>query len=218
MGCCDGDKEKDEPLWNVKMERNCTDITCLLLFIVYVGGMGVLTAYGLYRGGAERLLYGMDSFGNLCGMTNENHPGSHKYNGLDMTYRPNVFFFDFNAEIGENLDTTDETPGSRYSVEICVKECPSGLQSTADLIEQYHQGNNLCMLNYDQLERPFDSEREIKKANTGKSGPCPVIPMGNTVPILNRCVPTSIGTQAGQVVDFITNIPTGEGHLLVETN
>lgn len=60
MGCCgENSKEKDEPLWNVKMERNCTDLTCLLLFIVYIGGMGVLTAYGLYRGGAERLLYGM---------------------------------------------------------------------------------------------------------------------------------------------------------------
>ena len=83
----------------------------------------------------------MDSFGNLCGMTNENHPGNHKYNGLDMTYRPNVFFFDFMAEIGENLDQTDATPGSRYSVEICVRECPTQLDSAADLINEYNQGN-----------------------------------------------------------------------------
>jgi len=183
-------------------------LTCLLLFIVYIGGMGVLTAYGLYRGGAERLLYGMDSFGNLCGMTNENHPGNHKYNGLDMTYRPNVFFFDFMAEIGENLDQTDATPGSRYSVEICVRECPTRLDSAADLIKQYNQGNNLCMLNYDQMERGFDSEKEIKKANTGKAGPCPNIPMGPTKTILNRCVPTSLGASANAVVDFVNNIPT----------
>ena len=84
---------------------------------------------------------GMDSFGNLCGMTNDNHPGNHKYNGLDMTYRPNVFFFDFMAEIGENLDQTDATPGSRYSVEICVRECPTQLDSAADLINEYNQGN-----------------------------------------------------------------------------
>ena len=74
-------------------------------------------------------------------MTNDNHPGNHKYNGLDMTYRPNVFFFDFMAEVGENLDQTDATPGSRYSVEICVRECPTQLDSAADLINEYNQGN-----------------------------------------------------------------------------
>merc|ERR1711935_512783 len=190
------------------MERNCTDLVCLLLFIIYLGGMGVLTAYGLYRGGAERLLYGTDSFGNLCGMANENHPGQHKYNGLDMTYKPNVLFMDFYAEIGENIDQTDATPGSRYSQEICVKECPGALDSTADLIEAYHQGNNLCLLNYDQRQLPFDSEREIKKALTGKDGPCPKLPAGPTIPILNRCVPTQLGKSATDVLSFVETIPT----------
>ena len=64
------------------------------------------------------------------------------------------------------------------------------------------------MLNYDQMERGFDSEKEIKKANTGKAGPCPNIPMGPTKTILNRCVPTSLGASANAVVDFVNNIPT----------
>ena len=48
-----------------------------------------------------------------------------------MTDRPNVLFFDFAAELAENFDT--EVTGSVYSVEICVKECPTGIVSHDDL-------------------------------------------------------------------------------------
>ena len=52
---------------------------------------------------------------------------------LDMTDRPNVLFFDFAAELAENFDT--DVTGSVYSVEICVKECPTGIVSHDDLYQ-----------------------------------------------------------------------------------
>ena len=50
-----------------------------------------------------------------------------------MTDRPNVLFFDFAAELAENFDT--DVTGSVYSVEICVKECPTGIVSHDDLYQ-----------------------------------------------------------------------------------
>ena len=84
MGCCLGkqkDKLDESSSWDVKASRSCTDVFCLVLFILYVGAMGALSVYGVYTGGAERLLYGMDSFGNICGMKNEKEEGKHIYNG-----------------------------------------------------------------------------------------------------------------------------------------
>ena len=84
MGCCLGkqkDKLDESSSWDVKTTRSCTDVFCLVLFILYVGAMGALSVYGVYTGGAERLLYGMDSFGNICGMKNEKGEGKHIYNG-----------------------------------------------------------------------------------------------------------------------------------------
>ena len=90
MGCCLG-KEKDKldesSGWDVKTTRSCTDVFCLVLFILYVGAMGALSVYGVYTGGAERLLYGMDSFGNICGMKNEKGEGKHIYNGQGFAYK-----------------------------------------------------------------------------------------------------------------------------------
>ena len=87
MGCClgkDKDKLNESSSWDVKATRSCTDVFCLVLFILYVGAMGALSVYGVYTGGAERLLYGMDSFGNICGMKNEKGEGKHIYNGQGL--------------------------------------------------------------------------------------------------------------------------------------
>ena len=62
--------------------------------------MGCISAYAIYSGGASRLIYGMDSFGNICGQKNQ-PVGSHSYHGLDMTNRKFVYFFDFTAEAAE---------------------------------------------------------------------------------------------------------------------
>ena len=50
-----------------------------------------------------------------------------------MTDRPNVLYFDFAAELAENFDR--DITGSSYSIEICVKECPTGIVSHDDLYQ-----------------------------------------------------------------------------------
>jgi hypothetical protein len=79
----------------------------------------IFLAYAIYSGGAERLLYGMDSYGNICGQNNtKTESMTHKYNGLDMTTRPFVFYFDFIAEASELV--ASDLPNS-YSLEGMVK-------------------------------------------------------------------------------------------------
>ena len=82
------------------MSHQIKDLFCLILFVLYVAAMGCISAYAIYSGGASRLIYGMDSFGNICGQKNQ-PVGSHSYHGLDMTNRKFVYFFDFTAEAAE---------------------------------------------------------------------------------------------------------------------
>ena len=43
----------------------------------------------------------MDSFGNICGHTNPKFSDISEYNGIDMSDRPYVYYFDFVAEVAE---------------------------------------------------------------------------------------------------------------------
>lgn len=51
-------------------ERRCTDIFWLLLFIGFWVGMFVVCGIAFDRGGTDRLFYGTDSYGFLCGSDN----------------------------------------------------------------------------------------------------------------------------------------------------
>ena len=79
----------------------------------------------------------------MCTLLNSIYPIMNVKNlkRLDMTDRPNVLFFDFAAELAENFDT--EVTGSVYSVEICVKECPTGIVSHDDLYKDRDQHSTL---------------------------------------------------------------------------
>ena len=48
-------------------ERGCTDVFFCILFLVFLVGLAIVTFVGFSKGEPERLLYGEDSFGNICG-------------------------------------------------------------------------------------------------------------------------------------------------------
>jgi len=216
MGCCFAEKDTDySTKWDAKVKRSCTDLFCLILFVLYVAAMGCISAYAIYSGGASRLIYGMDSFGNICGQKNQ-PVGSHSYHGLDMTNRKFVYFFDFTAEAAELVSSELK---NTHSLEACVSRCPDGIYDpdyktrTAKeyLYQEYvKEGNNLCFLNYDQREQNFDARSKFLDATNGKNGQCPKLPIPATVPILNRCIPKNVGSDAKNVAEFLSNIPTIE--------
>lgn len=51
------------------MNRNCTDVICCLLFVIFMGGFVVGSAYGWMNGDPMKLTIGWDSDRNGCGLT-----------------------------------------------------------------------------------------------------------------------------------------------------
>ena len=79
--------------------RRCTDLICLLIFLIAVGFSGYVAIYALEHGDPERIMAPMDGNGNFCGKTE----GYEDY--------PYLFFSDLNIILW-----------APYAV--CVKTCP----------------------------------------------------------------------------------------------
>lgn len=87
--------------------RSCTDIICLLLFLVFVAAWAVLGYYAFTRGDVNRLLLPIDSMGRRCGDDSE---------VLNKNY---LYFFDLTKCIsGNSILNGCPTP------QVCVAKCP----------------------------------------------------------------------------------------------
>ena len=93
--------------------RGCTDIICLLLFGAFWGGMGFVGYQAILSGSPERILYGLDSYGNYCGSLNV------KDNGMEIDLRKATKLLYLNPL--ELLDASNY----QYASAICVEECPT---------------------------------------------------------------------------------------------
>jgi hypothetical protein len=68
---CDSDAEvkrnEKADLTGPLDKRSVKDVIWLLLFLVFWAGMLTIGGYAYYHGDPLRLIYGQDSFGNICG-------------------------------------------------------------------------------------------------------------------------------------------------------
>ncbi|GFQ67947.1 CTL-like protein 1 [Trichonephila clavata] len=104
--CCFGD---EDAVSKENRSRGCTDVLCLAIFGIFWGLLIFVAAFAIVIGNPTRLAYGQDSFGNTCGMKNE-ELGNMTFSGMDMTDRPYLFFLNMS-----NL---------YHSLKVCVKKCP----------------------------------------------------------------------------------------------
>ncbi|XP_049820890.1 choline transporter-like 2 isoform X2 [Aethina tumida] len=99
---------KFDPQFNGPLKnRSCTDIICLLLFLVFIVvwiGLGVI---GISKGDPQLLLAPKDSNGRRCGMDE------------GVTDKPYLFFFDLTACLVPSIPPKCQTP------QICVSKCPN---------------------------------------------------------------------------------------------
>ncbi|XP_045619901.2 choline transporter-like protein 4 isoform X2 [Procambarus clarkii] len=87
-------------------KRSCTDILCLLLFVAFLAGWGVVTAFAALNGDPSRLLYPTDSMGRVCGRG-------------ELQNKTFLLFFDLTrCATPKVIATGCPTP------QVCVKECP----------------------------------------------------------------------------------------------
>ncbi|XP_016999134.2 choline transporter-like 2 [Drosophila takahashii] len=85
--------------------RSCTDVPCLLLFVLFLGGWGFIAEFAVRKGDLQRLVAPMDSSNKVCGVD----PG--------VENKTNVFYFDMTKCLNPLLDC--KTP------KVCLESCPT---------------------------------------------------------------------------------------------
>uniref|UniRef100_A0A669DCY5 Choline transporter-like protein n=1 Tax=Oreochromis niloticus TaxID=8128 RepID=A0A669DCY5_ORENI len=188
MGCCGSTESKRE--WKPLEEHSCTDIPWLIIFTLFCIGMACICGYPIATGGAARLVFGYDSYGNTCGKNNTKIEGV-PLSGRDMTENKFVFFLD-----PCNLDLINR---KIKSIALCVSKCPSTELMTYFDLKQFalNNGSNLCT--YDLTPTRYTSSSE-------KSTKCPKLPVppSKSVLLFRRCIPTDISCYTQFAKAFMT--------------
>uniref|UniRef100_A0A147BCM5 Choline transporter-like protein n=3 Tax=Ixodes ricinus TaxID=34613 RepID=A0A147BCM5_IXORI len=173
--------------------RGCTDLPCFVVFMAFWGTAIFVSAFAFVLGNPFRLISGYDSFGNVCGMNNDEPMGALQFSGQNMTGRPYLFYFDLS-----NLS---------HSLKVCVKQCPHRELKTTEQVRRFGEetGSSLCrydvtepgrssslfpdlsMLSNQTVVDMFNKEQQKRGF-----GPCPRLPVPASKPVLNRCVPEAV--------------------------
>lgn len=189
MGCC-GSVERPKREWRPLEDRSCTDLPWFLLFTAFCVGMGGICSFTVATGGAARLLFGYDSFGNTCGDRNERLEGV-QLSGLDHTDRRFVFF----------LDPCDIDLVQRRirSMALCVSQCPGRELRTYEDLQSFAMNNGSELCSYELAAHKYPSLPE-------RFDRCPKLPVPRSkpLPLLRRCSPVQVSCYARLAVAVVT--------------
>ncbi|XP_055745163.1 choline transporter-like protein 1 isoform X2 [Salvelinus fontinalis] len=187
-------KKRTKREWKPLEDRSCTDMPWFLFFTVFCVGMGSIFGFTIATGGAARLVFGYDSYGNTCGQRNEQIEGV-RLSGLDQTDKKYVFFLD-----PCNIDIVQR---KIKSMALCVSVCPDEELKTYQDLKRFamHNGSELCSYELAGHKYPSLPERFDK---------CPKLPVppSKSLPVFNRCTPVDISCYAKfaeAVVTFVSD-------------
>lgn len=102
-----------------KHGRTCTNPIALAVFLTFVIGWLAIVGVAVQKGDPYRVLRGIDSFGNVCGRKNDEHPNNGNYY--------------VNMEAHRFLYWTD--PTDTLAPRVCVQQCPYDGQRSKDTLE-----------------------------------------------------------------------------------
>ncbi|XP_053448869.1 choline transporter-like protein 3 isoform X2 [Nycticebus coucang] len=161
--------------WRPQIYRKCTDTTWLFLFFLFWTGLVFIMGYSVVAGAAGRLLFGYDSFGNVCGKKNSPVEGA-PLSGQDMTLKKHVFLLNScNLEVNE----------MRLSpMALCVSSCPEEQLNTLEEVQRFAHTNGsfLCVYNLNSFNYTQSPKADLL---------CPRLPVppSKSFPLFNRCIP-----------------------------
>ncbi|XP_038057483.1 choline transporter-like protein 1 isoform X2 [Patiria miniata] len=195
MGCCDCDtrvkplkgdgvEQVDDGFDGPLDDRSCRDVICLFLFLAFWVGMGYIAVVSIMDGQPERIIFGADSYGNVCGKNNGLIPGVN-LSGQNLIDRPYVFTF--NPESIINPATPTKM--------LCVSECPDVALLIKNDITELAENRSIFLCDYN-LE-PSD----YAAAQQGHLAACPGTPLDASTAIFNRCIPSSAIGIASSLLD-----------------
>ncbi|KAF0684105.1 Aste57867_23892 [Aphanomyces stellatus] len=106
--------------------RKCTDILCMLFFVIFWIGMIVISIIAFTKGKPQRLIYGMDFQGRVCG-TKGTLPSS------NVEYDLSGYQYLAYPRLAQDLNAMASTPGFnptspanlKQLYGVCVAACPS---------------------------------------------------------------------------------------------
>lgn len=185
MGCCFTCLKGDD--FDYDKSRKCTDKFWLFLFVVGWIVLICTAGYSFTKGDPTRIIFGYDSFGNICGQKNKPIDGV-PWSGMDMSWKPYVFHM--------------KPDNTSYTLKICVTKCADqDLNADADLKIFYQRSNSsLYRYDYDVTEKNIEkyyqniSPQEIANRRARDEakgfGPAPIFRVKKQRPVLNRCVAT----------------------------
>ncbi|XP_006057621.3 choline transporter-like protein 3 isoform X1 [Bubalus bubalis] len=161
--------------WRPQIYRKCTDTAWLFLFFLFWTGLVFIMGYSVAAGATGRLLFGYDSFGNVCGKKNSPVEGA-PLSGQDMTQKKHVFFMN-----SCNLEVKDVRLSSTV---LCVSSCPEEQLDTLEEVQLFANtsGSFLCVYN-------LNSFNYTQIPNADLLCPRLPVPPSKSFPLFNRCIP-----------------------------
>ncbi|NP_001085247.1 choline transporter-like protein 1 isoform X1 [Xenopus laevis] len=189
MGCC-GSTQNSKRDWRPLEEHSCTDIPWLLLFILFCVGMGFICGFSIATGAASRLVFGYDSYGNICGQKNTKIEGFIN-SGLDHSNNKYVFFLD-----PCKLDLVNR---KIKSIALCVSECPREELQTLNDVKKFAETNGSALCDYSLTPSQYTTDSRAPSL-------CPKLPVPKSAPIpfFHRCAPVNISCYAKFAEALIT--------------
>ncbi|XP_066480162.1 choline transporter-like protein 3 isoform X2 [Tiliqua scincoides] len=161
--------------WRPLIYRTCTDPIWLMLFFLFWSGSMFITGYAITAGAAERLVYGYDSYGNICGRKNTPVEGA-PLSGQDMTNKKYVFFLNSCGLQIKHLKVN--------SVALCVSSCPQEQLDSLEDIQLFAKDNGSCLCVYN-----LNTTSCIHSPEAAELCPSLPVPSSMSFPLFNRCIP-----------------------------
>lgn len=181
LACSKHDDEKSEFIAPDGRNRKCTDIGFLALFVAFLIGLFAIAGWALDNGEPTRLLYGADSWGNICGESNKQRIDSEN-SGLDMSNRRHQYY------TGVSGSTQDKA----QAMIVCAYSCPTeNIDCSTDIDKCRDLG--VCLT--DQYTIPTDEDNPDRGLflNGNYTG-CPeTVERTTSSSIIRRCIPDNDG-------------------------
>ncbi|XP_042214681.1 choline transporter-like 2 isoform X3 [Homarus americanus] len=170
------DPEFSGPIKN----RSCTDILCLLLFVAFLAGWGVVTGFAVIQGDPSRLLNPTDSMGRVCGRG-------------ELQNKSVLLFFDLTRCASPKVIAT----GCR-TTQVCVEKCPTTnwFYDPLSNEEENMRKDLICQDGIDPMDTSFGVLDLIKEEK------CAYYYVESKA-IGHRCIPTDIAQHTNSIIKAI---------------
>uniref|UniRef100_J3S8E2 Choline transporter-like protein n=1 Tax=Crotalus adamanteus TaxID=8729 RepID=J3S8E2_CROAD len=169
------DKFPESRKWRPLIHRKCTDKFWLIIFFLFWAGLMFITGYAVTAGATERLIFGYDSYGNVCGRRNTPVVGA-PLSGQDMRNKKFVFYLNSCGLKIKNHNIK--------STALCVSSCPQEQLNSLEDIQLFANNNGSCLCVYG-----LNASSCIDGSKASELCPTLPVPPSLSFPLFNRCVP-----------------------------